>query len=118
LPPFSTLEREKAHHDSALIITTNESKVLRYVVHVARTVYCVWIPYPTKYSSEKLKGTDLVHHLGVESIQWSNVSKRNGESRYLLHYFDSRQEPARRLGPAGFSYHRRRINTDGGLINR
>jgi hypothetical protein len=84
LPPFSTLEREKAHHDSALIITTNESKVLRYVVHVARTVYCVWIPYPTKYSSEKLKGTDLVHHLGAESIQWSNVSKRTEELRYLL----------------------------------
>jgi len=40
LPPFSTLETEKAQHESALIITTDESKVLRYVVHVARTVYC------------------------------------------------------------------------------
>ena len=115
LPPISTLEREKAHHEGTLIIITDESKVLRYMVHVARTVYCVWIPYPTKYSSENLKGTDLVHHLGVERIQWSNVSKRNGE---LMHYFGSRQEPARRLRPAGFSYHSRRINTDGGFINR
>jgi hypothetical protein len=72
------------------------------VVHVARTVYCVWIPYPTKYSSENLKGTDLVHHLCAERIQWSNVFKRNGALRYLLHYFGSRQEPERRLGPAGF----------------
>jgi hypothetical protein len=115
---MSNLEREKAHHESTLIIITDESKVLSYVVHVASTVYCVWIPYPTKYSSENLKGTDLVHRLGVERIQWSNVSKRNRELRYLLHYFGSRQEPARRLGPAGFSYHSRRINTDGGLINR
>jgi hypothetical protein len=117
LPPFSTLEREKAHYDSALIILTDESKVLGYVVHVTRTSYCVWIPYPTKYSSENLKGTDFVHHLGVKRIQWSNVSKRNGELSYLLHYFGSRQEPARRLDPAGFSRNGRRINTDGGIVN-
>jgi len=116
LPPFSTPEREKAHHESALIILTDESKVLRYVLHVARTLYREWIPYPTKYSSENLKGTDLVHHLGVKRIQWSNVSKRNGDLRYLLYYFGSRQEPAR-SDPAGFSCHGRRINTDGVIIN-
>lgn len=85
-------------------------------MHVARILYCVWIPYPTKYSSENLKGTDLLHHLGVKRIQWSNVSKRNGELWYLLHYFGSREEPAR-LHPARFSCHGRRINTDGGIVN-